>query len=478
MKRKVFSTSIVAALCTVVLLGLASPAGAVPTYSNGFETDTAGWFDSSDPAFNPDFGTITREPSLSATAGGYASGIASSGGSSFHARLGRTTCYDDPNGGGSTVNCPGPLTRWGGYGSTWFGGWTTQVDIYLDAAYAQANADTSTGNLDLITDPTNPAQKGMRFDYSSAVNNANGVFMRDFGFSVATGPDPALVNPVPCTDGWIATAGNNVNRSGADTYNHAFPHDPQCIHGSGWYTFKHTFSADGNNLKALMEIIDVDTAAVVADWTITSGDLIVSPLGPSKSVGCNRYGWFTNQEIFGLPIDNASIDGGCTAPTPHVGVIAPTATTCQQYANNETTPITPLGQLQYNTKGTKINAVSPGVFFYYTKVSGVAGDKVDITEINDATTAPAIPINQGQVVLYDASTCKVVKGWTPTVFSDGTATGTLPKDGAFIIGVKYNPSALKTKDVPNPTTVTYTFGAELDDVAFDAASIDLVPKTT
>jgi hypothetical protein len=116
------------------------------------------------------------------------------------------------------------------------------------------------------------------------------------------------------------------------------------------------------------------------------------------------------------------------------------------------------------------------VFFYYTKFSGDAGDKVDITESNDAITAPAIPINQGQVVLYDASTCKVVKGWTPTVSSNGTATGTLPKDGDFIIGVKYNPSALKGKPVPSPATVTYTFGAELDDVAFDAATVDLVPK--
>ena len=306
MKRRFFGAAALAAVAlAVVLVGSASGAG--PTYSNDFETDTAGWFDSAD--FPPDFGTITRQ------ANGYdnnvyAEGIASATGG-FHARLDRTTCYDDPNGGGSTVNCPGPLTRWGGYASTWYGGWTTQVDVYLDAAYAQANADTSTGNLNLITDPTNPDEKGMRFDYSSAVNNAAGTFMRDFGFSVATGPDPHVVNPVLCPNGWIATAGNNINRSGADTYNPAF--DPQCISGSGWYTFKHTFYADGNNLKALMEIIDVDTSTVVADWTITSGDLIVGA-DASTSVGCNRYGWFTNQEIYGLPIDNASINGGCTAP--------------------------------------------------------------------------------------------------------------------------------------------------------------------
>ena len=474
MKRRLFSATIVAALCTAVLLGLAGPAGAVPTYSNGFETNTDGWL--------TDFGgTITQRPDFYDTSGDlpYADGIDSASGD-FHARLGRTTCTNDPNGGGPTVKCSGPRTKWGGYGSTWYGGWTTQVDIFLDAEYAQLNPDTSTGNLDLIGDPTNAEQKGMRFDFSSAVNNAEGNFMRDFGFSVATGPDPAPVdeNPVPCADGWIATAGNNVNRSGANTYNHAF--DPQCIHGSGWYTFKHTFYADGNNLKALMKIIDVDTANVVADWIITSGDLIVSPDGdPSKSVGCNRYGWFSNQEIFGLPIDNASIDGGCTAPLVPVGKITPTGTTCQQYRDDtETTPVPVLGQLQYTSKGGKINAVSPGVFFYYTKVSGDATHRrVDITEINDATSAPVIPINQGQVVLYDATTCKVVK-WTVTPGDEPgeIATGTLPKDGNFIIGVKYNASALKGKDVPNPTTVTYTFGAELEDVPFDEAFIDLVPK--
>lgn len=43
--------------------------------------------------------------------------------------------------------------------------------------------------------------------------------------------------------------------------------------------------------------------------------------------------------------------------------------------------------------------------------------------------------------------------------------------------MKYSPSSLKGKDVPDPTTVTYTFGAELKDIAIDEASIDLVPKT-
>jgi hypothetical protein len=303
------------ALAAVALTGmLVSSASAVePTYRNGFEIDTAGWFDAS--------GTITRQPSGYVNPGGYASDINSATGG-FHARLDRGTCETQPGGAGDTVNCPGPFTRWGGRNNTWpVGGYTTQVDIYLDPAYARANPDSYGGNITCLeaSDPSSdPTCKGTRFDYSSAINNAAGDFLRDFGFNVATGPDPT--GNVPCT-GWIATAGTNVNRTGASPYNPAFT--PQCISNPGWYTFKHTFYAEGNNLKVRMEIIPVGSATATATWTVTSGDLIVTG-DPSTSVGCNRYGWFTNQEIFGLPIDNASMTGcGTPLPVPPVDVDVP-----------------------------------------------------------------------------------------------------------------------------------------------------------
>jgi hypothetical protein len=160
-----------------------------------------------------------------------------------------------------------------------------------------------------------------------------------------------------------------------------------------------------------------------------------------------------------------------------VGKILPTGTTCQQYRDGTAPPV--LDQLQYTTKGSKINSVSPGVFFYYTKVSGTTGDTVNMTQENDATTAPSIPIQQGQVVLYNALTCKVLKWKTPpglTVNTDGTATGVLPSTGDFIIGTKYSPSSLKGQPVPNPTTVKYTFDMELNGVKKDAATLNLVPK--
>ena len=59
-----------------------------------------------------------------------------------------------------------------------------------------------------------------------------------------------------------------------------------------------------------MEIIPAGGGAATASWTITGIDAI-------GTVGCNRYGWFTNQEIWGLPIDNASMTG-CGTPPPVV----------------------------------------------------------------------------------------------------------------------------------------------------------------
>jgi hypothetical protein len=75
------------------------------------------------------------------------------------------------------------------------------------------------------------------------------------------------------------------------------------------------------------------------------------------------------------------------------------------------------------------------------------------------------------------SRCRSAPSRTVSPGADvGEATGTLPKDGDYIIGVKYNPSSLKGVTAPVSTTVEYTFGAELDDDVIDTASIDLLKK--
>ncbi len=565
MKRRMHQFAIVfsASVLLLSLMGMGTAYAATPTYSNGFETDTAGWFSSGGS-------TITRQPSGYVNPAPYASGVPSATGG-YHARLGRGLCTtSNVNPAGTAVNCAGPFTQWGGYNSTWTGGYTTQVDIYLDTAYAQLNPDTFGGNffcLTALNPSTEAACKGTRFDYTSAINNSAGAHLRDFGFNVSTGP-----SVTGCT-GFTITGQTNVNRINANP--NIGDHDPQCINDSGWYTFKHTFSEVNGYLNVLMEIIPAGTSTAVADWTITGID-------PISTVGCNRYGWFSNQEIYGLPIDNAEMTGcgkvsptiettlsgsggikgdtfhdsatltgettdaggtvnyryyssvsACTADTTgtagtdvstetvtggvvpdsddetfntagtfywaafysgdarnnpaksdcasepleiatQVGKITPTGTTCPQYQGGTAAT---LGEVRYTVaKNGTIGAVSPGVFFYYTRVTGSTGDTVDITQSHTGS-APIIPIQQKQVLLYSDPGCATLK-WKTLTVTGGTASGTLPSTGSFIISVKYDTSSLKGKAAPVPPTSTYTFGTNLNGVPIpaDIARVDLVKK--
>ncbi len=94
------------------------------------------------------------------------------------------------------------------------------------------------------------------------------------------------------------TASTNAFRSGANPYNPG--NDPFCIGTSGWYTLRHTFKDVGGSLVVDMDLMQGNT--VVHHWSIASGD-------PIAGVGCNRYGWFANEEIWDLPIDNAQMSG-------------------------------------------------------------------------------------------------------------------------------------------------------------------------
>jgi hypothetical protein len=433
-------------------------AGAAGAYSNNFDSDTAGWFNNG--------GTITQVSSPYANPA-YADGIAASG--SGLARLDRGGCLLDgtpPGGIGPSLNCSGPYTQWGGYGSHWNGTYTTQVDIYLDAAYANnpANEDSPNGNLAIITTPDDATIPGTRFDYVSAINNSSGNHLRDFGFVVGTGQAGNT-----CT-GWTVNAQTNTTRDSA------FPDDtskdPECITESDWYTFKHTFFENTitHNLNVTMEIFPAGgTPDPDWTWTVESGDSDTGEYVPDhiSTVGCNRYGWFTDQEIFGLPIDNASMTGGCAGPVIAGGKILQTGTTCQAYDAGTALPL-PNNTVQYTlTKGgnpKSINSVSPGVFFYYGTITGTSGQTFTIDQTDTSDDLPFIPVQHGQVILYDED-CNVLK-WTPTTDTNGVVTGELPSTGTFIISVKYSASALKGEDDPEGS-VTYTI---------DDASVTLAKK--
>jgi hypothetical protein len=261
---------LVPALALAITAAMPVQAAAPPgPYFNGFEKNTNGWFG---------FGgsTITREPSGYTNGGGYADGIDSASGG-YHARLGLTptpgSCQDAS---GTEPIYWGPYTNWGGYSSTFpEGGYKTELDIYLDTAWAVSHPDA-------------------RFDWSSAINMPDGSFRRDFVFNVGTfGP------------GFDIAGGNNATRCGANPQDPG--HTPVYITQPGWYTFRHTFTGvQGGPLKVVLTLTQKSTGAVMGTWDRSDPSDIIG-----TTVGGNRYGWFVQNEIPDLAIDNALRTGLC-----------------------------------------------------------------------------------------------------------------------------------------------------------------------
>ncbi|MES2469446.1 MAG: VPDSG-CTERM sorting domain-containing protein [Verrucomicrobiota bacterium] len=240
---------------------------AVTMYSNGFETDTAGW----------------TGPSRVASGNG---GITSASGN-FHA-IGVTPATQ------TTVNTP--FTTWGGYNygagnavPTAFQDYTTSLDIFLNVEGGWANET--------------------RFDFSSAINKAAGTFMRDFIFNAGFYND--ATGPGANTNRFVISASTNSQPGSAYAKNPAM--DPFAISTTGWYTFEHHFYDNAGTLAVDLSILD-SSSTLVNSWTLSNpADLI-------SATGGNRYGWFDYNQFSSLAFDNAELrtntasvpDGGAT----------------------------------------------------------------------------------------------------------------------------------------------------------------------
>jgi len=306
---------------TVLAVSAAAPAflhSAPPvppsSYAEGFEA--GGRF------FDDAVGVVHIRQSGSTAETDYAPGIAASSGT-FYARL-TVQPTNNINGDQSTVctpgaaesnngfSCGGPFTEWGlpyggfdGHFDTGVPmptyGSITSIDIYPDTAFA-ATARASAGATDY------------RFDWDSDLLDRKGRFLQDYIFNVATGQSTDSCAPSNATEGfYVIEASTNSQRSGANAHNPTPSNPPQvCITKSGWYTFTHYFGPDfGGNLFVQMTITHNGTT--VAAWilhpkcmgTQVSGNLCTagSPV-PFHAVGANFLGWFPDQEINDLAVDN------------------------------------------------------------------------------------------------------------------------------------------------------------------------------
>jgi hypothetical protein len=257
MFRMRIRAALMAAPVLVFAVAGSPQAFAATLYSQGFETDTAGWFG------------VTRVSSGT-------DGVTSASGA-YHAEA--------PTGTGS-------YTNWGGYNSSTGGSpgafqpYTTSIDIYLDVSAGAAN-DT-------------------RFDFVSAINQASvNVHLRDFAFNAGFYDSSDITAPGAGTNRFIISSSTNSTRSGA--YPKDPNHGPIAIETTGWYTFQSAFVDNAGYLNVDMSIFD-SLGVLIASWVLDN-----NTTDPISTVGGNRYGWFPQNEFPFLAIDNASLT---TTPLP------------------------------------------------------------------------------------------------------------------------------------------------------------------
>ncbi len=254
--------SIVPILVAIVGFAFAGPSVAAPGFSQGFETDIAGW----------------DSPGLQATrvASG-TNGVPSAAGS-FHAQS-------------NTVS--GAAGRLGGYVCCFPPtGFTISVDIYLDFALADG-ADR-------------------RFNYTVAINNStNCSHLSDFVLALGTRPG------VPGE--WIASASQNCPGWPSDP-----GRNPQAItSGTGWYTVKYYFKNEAGFLDVDIEILN-PSAVQVAYYdvqTLYNPGSGLTPI-PITAVSGHRYAWFCSPGPGGgyaalpfIAFDNSSVSTDeCAVP--------------------------------------------------------------------------------------------------------------------------------------------------------------------
>ncbi len=252
----------VAVAATYILIS-ASSASASVLFSNGFETDTAGW-----DVYGGTFDAVR-------VASGTNGVISASGG--FHAE-----------------NNSRAATDWGGenfgagYGvPTAFKEYWTSTDIFLNVGGGWAN--------------------NTRFDYDSAIGNSAGTELRDFIFNGGFYDATDATAPGAGTNRFVISASNNSQPTSAYPQNPG--RGPIAISTTGWYTFEHHFYDDGG-------VLAVDLSIYGAGHTLVNSWKLSDPGDAIAGVGGNQYGWFDFNQFSTLAFDNTELRDAGTVPEP------------------------------------------------------------------------------------------------------------------------------------------------------------------
>ena len=133
--------------------------------------------------------------------------------------------------------------------------------------------------------------------------------------------------------------------------------------------------------------------------------------------------------------------------------ITPTNTDCSQFANGTAQT---LDTLNYSVSGGKIRQnVTPGVFFYWVRVTAPAGNNTfTITQtITTGNFNTFFDIHAGSGVFN--SNCGSLGSTITQNGNTTTVTFNAPTAGTYIIGIKYDPKSLVGAPAPSPTTTVH-----------------------
>jgi hypothetical protein len=220
-----------------------------------------------------------------------------------------------------------------------------------------------------------------------------------------------------------------------------------------------TCTAGTNNVNLLSSQTVTLAAGLVPDSNAT-GALVAAGNYAFQAI----YSGDSNYIGASSTCENFTVSG----PT---ALIAPTGTTCDQFANGTALALPPPGVSYRITNTNTINGINPGVFFYYTSLTAPASSfSIDILQSNTSTNSFLdFPALNGQVILYlvtgtpPNATCSKVVATITGGPADFTISVTGASPGAtYVVGVKYNPSALRGDNPPNPANLTYHYSTKLN----------------
>jgi hypothetical protein len=150
------------------------------------------------------------------------------------------------------------------------------------------------------------------------------------------------------------------------------------------------------------------------------------------------------------------------------GLVAHTSTTCDQFLGGTAAPLLQ-PDIHWATSNNVISTISPGVFFYFSRVRAPRPDfTIQIQEIITDARFPYCDVFQGQVVVYDANCGNVTTGG-----QSSTGQAAVDMHGAtpgqyYVVSVKYSLKSLVGTYMDPTMGCHYDFHTVVDGLVVDA----------